>query len=75
MSFMGMRRLQGSVTRDTSACIDGANESISVLGKLYVDMSTTTLQLLAKKDECCMTSTDAATAVDAHRRCKEYVVR
>ena len=75
MSFMGMRRLQGIVSRDTSACTEDANEIVSMVGKLYVDMSTTTLQLLARKDECCMTSTDAATAVDAHRRCKEYVVR
>ena len=71
-SFMGFRRGKGCVARAVSAFNEGANEIISVMSKLYVDISTTTLQLLARKDERRMTSADAATAADAGRRCKEY---
>ena len=74
-SFMGLRRVEGSVARAVSAFSEGAIEIISVMSKLYVDISTTTLQLLARKDERYMTSADAAAAADARQRCKEYATQ
>ena len=71
-SFMGMRRVEGSVARAVSVFNEGANEIVSVLTKLYVDISLTTLDLLAKKDERRMLSADAASAVDARHQRKEY---
>ena len=71
-SFMDLRTVEGSVACAVSAFSEGANEIISVMSKLYVDISTTTLQLLARKDERRMASAYAATAADARRRHKEY---
>ena len=42
-SFMGFRRGKGCVARAVSAFSEGAIEIISVMSKLYVDISTTTL--------------------------------
>ena len=74
-SFMGLRRVEGSVARTVFAFNEGAKDIISVMSKLYVDISTTTLQLLARKDERRMTSADAATAADAHQGRKEYATQ
>ncbi|KAK7088263.1 hypothetical protein V1264_022199 [Littorina saxatilis] len=69
---MGMRRVEGSVARAVCKFNEGATEMISILSRLYVDISYTTLHLLAKKDEHRLKAADAASAVNARRRRKEY---
>ncbi|XP_076455485.1 uncharacterized protein LOC143290080 [Babylonia areolata] len=71
-SFMGRRRVEGSVARAVSVFNEGATELLTVMDKLYVDISLTSLQFLAKKDEGRMSAGDAAAAQDARRRRKEY---
>lgn len=72
---MGFGTVQGSVARAIPAFNEGANEIISVMSTLCVDVSTTTLLLLARKNGRRITSADAATAVNIHRRHKEYATQ
>ena len=48
-SSMGMPRLQGSVAKAVSAFNEEATEMVSIMNKLYVDVSIITLELLTKK--------------------------
>ncbi|KAL8578669.1 hypothetical protein ACOMHN_007127 [Nucella lapillus] len=79
-SFMGMRRLQGSVARAVSAFNEGATEMLGIMNKLYVDISYITLELLTKKDQLRIRQADAVNSrvgvcrtmsLDCPRRRKE----
>ena len=63
-------RLQGSVARAVSAFNQGATEMLSIMNKLYVDLSYITLQLLTKKDQRQVSQADAVQSAEAceHRR-------
>ncbi|KAK7105461.1 hypothetical protein V1264_016833 [Littorina saxatilis] len=71
-SFMGLRHVEGSVARAVCKFNEGATEMIYMLSRLYADISYTTLHLLAKNDERRLKAADAASAVNARRRRKEY---
>ena len=67
---MSMQRLQGSVARAVSAFSEGATEMLSIMNKLYVDVSYITLELLTKKDQRRVSQADAVQSTEAreHRR-------
>ena len=63
-SFMGLKRVQGSVTRAVCIFNEGATELINLMNRMYVDTSYVTLQHLSRKDDRRMSNADDAAATD-----------
>ena len=51
----------------SSVCVfnEGANELISVMNRMFIDISHITLQLLSQKDDRRISQADAAASADA----------
>ena len=64
-SFIGLQRVQGSVARAVCVFNEGANELISVMNRMFTDISHSTLQLLSQKDERRISQADVAASADA----------
>ena len=74
-SFMGMQRLQGSVARAVSAFNERATEMLSIMDKLYVDVSYITLEFLAKKDQRQVSQADAVQSTEACEHHRTYAAQ
>ncbi len=74
-SFMGLKRVQGSVTRAVCIFNEGATELINLMNRMYVDTSYVTLQHLSRKDDRRMSKADAATTVTARKHRKASAIQ
>ena len=74
-SFMGLKRVEGSVARAVCIFNEGATELINLMNWMYVNISYVTLQHLSRKVEKRMNHADAAATANARRLLKEYAVQ
>ena len=73
-SFLGLKRVEGSVARAVCVFNEGAHELVGLMNKVYMDISFDTLRLLAEKDERRMKKGDAAAKIEAQRHRKEHTL-
>jgi hypothetical protein len=64
-SFMGLKRVEGSVARAVCIFNQGAAEMLSVMDRINVDACNITLRLLTKKDKKRLRNADAASTARA----------
>jgi len=74
-SFMGLKRVQGSVARAVCIFNEGATELINLMNRLYVNTSYVTLDHLSRKDNKRMNKADAATTAGARRHRKASAIQ
>ena len=67
--------MQGTVARAVCVFDEGANKLISVINRMFIDISHITLQLLSQKDERRISQADAAATADARERRKDYATQ
>lgn len=74
-SFLGLKRVQGSVARAVCIFNEGAHELVGLMNKMYMDISYDTLKLLAEKDGRRMKKGDAAAKMEARRKRKMHTLQ
>lgn len=70
-SFMGLKRVQGSVARTMAVFNEGANEMLTVMHRLNLGVSEATCILLSQRDQRRISVADAASEETACHRRKE----